>query len=317
MRRLASFLLLGVVWAFPATAQQDVWELDGSLVQISTQGSTTRILFQSATGLFYAQGANAGALLFEGRKDGLTFAGLAYAFSAGCLPESYEAKGAMTPDGATLRLTGRIPFRDHECAIKSYSEQTLVLTRKQAAPPPPPPPPPSTAHTSQPAQPVQTSRPSSPREQCAVSRMSGATERYCASSVLSPQLGNTYGVANLFAGRADQAWVEGQAGSGAGEWVVVAFDAPRRITAFMIDNGYQKNIDIYQKNARVRTLDVVYSNGQRDTIPLQDQMGSQRINLGAPVVASWVQFIIRDVYRGSRYTDTAISKLSVQSRPAN
>ena len=43
-----------------------------------------------------------------------------------------------------------------------------------------------------------------------------ALERYCASSILAPQLGNSYGVQHLFEGNGSTAWVEGKPGQGVG-----------------------------------------------------------------------------------------------------
>lgn len=117
-----------------ALAQQKSWELDGSTVQLVAQGSTIRLIFQSTSGLFSLQGANSGSVLFEGRRDGQTLTGTAYAFSAGCLPEGYEAKGVIAADGNSVRLSGRVPARDPSCVVKSYSEQTLALATPQARP---------------------------------------------------------------------------------------------------------------------------------------------------------------------------------------
>ena len=137
------------------------------------------------------------------------------------------------------------------------------------------------------------------------------------SSVLPPQYGNSYDVHNLFAGGGGQAWVEGQAGQGIGEWIVVEFSAPRRISGLAIDNGYQKNQDIYFKNSRVRTIEVAFSQGRRETISLADRFGTQNFSFATPTVASWIQLTIKDVFPGTKYTDTAISKLFVQSTAAN
>jgi len=98
---------------------------------------------------------------------------------------------------------------------------------------------------------------------------------------------------------------------------VIEFSTPRRISGLAIDNGYQKNQDIYFKNSRVRTIEVAFSQGRRETISLADRFGTQTISFATPTVASWIQLTIKDVFPGTKYTDTAISKLFVQSTAAN
>lgn len=286
----------------PAMAQQPAWDASGSTL---TQGlkppATITFTFQTPHGDFATQGALAGNVLLEVERDGQNLAGVAYAFRPGCAGESYEVSGSISADDKLLTLKGRAPVRDAACKVVSFRDQTLVISQRAAAPPVAQAPP----------------RPRAAGEQCGLRPSSGGTERYCVSSVLPSQYGNSYDVHNLFAGGGGQAWVEGQAGQGIGEWIVVEFSVPRRIGGLAIDNGYQKNQDIYFKNSRVRTLEVAFSQGHRETISLDDRFGTQTISFATPTVASWIQLTIKDVYPGTKYTDTAISKLFVQSTAAN
>ncbi|MCU1376964.1 MAG: hypothetical protein JWO68_4250, partial [Actinomycetia bacterium] len=109
------------------------------------------------------------------------------------------------------------------------------------------------------------------------------------------------------------AWIEGKVGDGAGERITIEFDSHRLVKALVIHNGYQKSPDIYQKNGRVRRLRAVFSPGDSMSFTLQDRQGAQTLTLDRPVRAYWVQLIIDDVYPGSRYTDTALSKVLVTS----
>ena len=156
-------------------------------------------------------------------------------------------------------------------------------------------------------------RPRSASESCASFNGALGLERYCASSILAPQFGNSYGVQNLFEGSGSTAWVEGRPGHGVGEWIVIEFDGPRLITGIEIRNGYQKNSDIYYKNSRVRRLRVVFSQGESRTFTLQDKFGAQTISLDRPIKVYWAQFIIDEVYAGNKYSDTALSRLLVVS----
>jgi hypothetical protein len=165
------------------------------------------------------------------------------------------------------------------------------------------------------AQAMQAPPPHTRDEKCAALRGQSGTDFYCASSVLAPQLGNTYSISNLFNNTTGEAWVAGKHGQGLGEWITIDFKELRLVKAVIIRNGYQKNPDIFSKNSRVRKLRLVFSQGETQTIVPQDNMDLQRIPLDPVVSAYWVQFIIDDVYPGSSYPDTAISKLFVTAEP--
>jgi hypothetical protein len=165
------------------------------------------------------------------------------------------------------------------------------------------------------AEPARTPRPRAAGEKCATLKGQTGTDFYCASSVLAPQFGNTYGVDNLFSNKPGEAWVEGKPGQGVGEWVTIDFNELRLVKAVIVRNGYQKNSDIFSKNNRVRRLRLVSSQGETQTLTLRDSMDLQTIALDPPFSAYWVQFIIDDIYPGSTYSDTAISKLFVTADP--
>jgi hypothetical protein len=181
---------------------------------------------------------------------------------------------------------------------------------------------PAEGATAQPAvaarneQQVRTARPRAAGEVCAVLHGATSSENYCASSVLRPQLGNSYGVANLFGNDNAEAWVEGRPGVGIGEWITIEFPELRLVKAVIVRNGYQKTRDIFMKNARVRRLRLVFSGGETEIVALRDSMDLQTVTLASPVRAWWAQLIIEDVYPGARYDDTAITKLFVTSERA-
>ena len=158
---------------------------------------------------------------------------------------------------------------------------------------------------------VRPPRPGSPGESCA----RNGYETYCVSSVLKPQFGNSYDPINLFDASTGTAWVEGRQGNGVGEWITVEFDSMRLVRSILVQNGYQKNNDIFQKNNRVRQLRVLFSGGQSEVYILQDRISADLLTLHKPVQAYWLKFVIDDVWAGNKYTDTAISKLMVNSDP--
>lgn len=154
-------------------------------------------------------------------------------------------------------------------------------------------------------------RPSAAGESCARSGF----ETYCVSSMLKPQFGNSYGATNLFDASTGTAWVEGASGNGIGEWITIEFETVRRVKSIHVQNGYQKNPDIFAKNNRVRQLRMLFSGGESQIFILDDKLSAQLLSLRTPIAAYWMQFIIDDVWAGNKYTDTAITKLLVNSDP--
>jgi len=152
-------------------------------------------------------------------------------------------------------------------------------------------------------------RPSAPGESCARSGF----ETYCVSSMLKPQFGNSYDATNLFDASTGTAWVEGAPGNGIGEWVTVEFETLRLVKSIHVQNGYQKSPDIFAKNNRVRQLRVLFSGGESQIFILDDKLSAQLLGLRSPIAAFWLKFIIDDVWAGNKYTDTAITKLLVNS----
>ena len=135
----------------------------------------------------------------------------------------------------------------------------------------------------------------------------------CTSSVLATSHGISYGPGNLTDGDDSTAWVEGSSGQGAGEFVVLEFDAARAVRGLSIKNGYDKSPDIYAKNSRVKDIELRFSTGDRMQATLKDIPGAQAVALSQPVDAKWVELIIRSVYPGSKYSDTALNELGVDA----
>jgi hypothetical protein len=130
-----------------------------------------------------------------------------------------------------------------------------------------------------------------------------------------------YGPESLFDRALESAWVEGVPGQGIGEWIVVVFDQLRLVKAIEINNGYNKDRDIYEKNSRVKEFSVEFSQGERmRSIVLKDTGSLQPIPLpkDEPLKAYWIKFTIEAVYPGKKveWEDTAISELHIVSEPA-
>ncbi len=206
----------------------------------------------------------------------------------------------QTPAYYDQTLGGRI-YLSASPPTKRSPEQVAALPAQPSAKPP------VAERTA-----LRPQRPSEAGESCA----RNGYETYCASSVLKPQYGNSYGVANLFDASTGTAWVEGEPGNGIGEWITIEFETLRRVKSIHVQNGYQKSNDIFQKNNRVRQLRVVFSGGESQIFILEDRPSVQLLTLQRPVEAYWLKLIIDDVWAGNKYTDTAITKLLVNSEAA-
>ena len=134
-------------------------------------------------------------------------------------------------------------------------------------------------------------------------------EAYCATSVLKPQAGNSYGPETLRQQGPGNAWCEGRAGDGIGETVVFRMDPPQRFSQILVENGYTKSDAIFTRNNRPRAVEIRTSDGLVQQAELTDGAAPQAIALQRPVEAGWVSISILSVYGGTRYSDTCVSFL--------
>lgn len=58
------------------------------------------------------------------------------------------------------------------------------------------------------------------------------------------------------------------------------------------------------------------SDGTIISFEVEDRGGRQTLDLPYPIEAKWVQLVINEVYPGSKYEDTALSGLLVDSAAA-
>ncbi len=94
----------------------------------------------------------------------------------------------------------------------------------------------------------------------------------------------------------------------------VYFQNKIKVDKLIIYNGYQKSIEVYQKNARVKEMQIVgwYTNWEErfeTNITLRDSMDRQEINFVSPIEANKFLFDILSTYPGTRYDDVCISEI--------
>jgi hypothetical protein len=129
----------------------------------------------------------------------------------------------------------------------------------------------------------------------------------------------TYVPQNLVDGDTGTSWAEGVPGFGAGQTVKLTFEHRVKVTLLCVVNGYTMTWDLYQRNARVRGLDVSTSDSRAENVTLQDDGTPDRpavfqdVKLDLPATTT-LTLKITSAYTSSgrdRYKDTCMSEIEI------
>ena len=111
------------------------------------------------------------------------------------------------------------------------------------------------------------------------------------------------------------AWVEGKKDEGTGEYLEYYFknDSPR-ITEIIISNGYMKSEETWKNNNRVKKLKLYVNGVPLGVLNLKDSRTDQYFSVGTlghnkNGTDLILKFEILEVYKGSKYNDTAITEI--------
>lgn len=146
----------------------------------------------------------------------------------------------------------------------------------------------------------------------------GKVATITASSNLPIQENITYLPMNVHDFDIRTAWVVNKNNYGIGEYIEYHFDADTpRPTKVQILNGYMKNEKLWKENSRVKQLKLYLNDKLIAKLNLQDNTGVQKYFIGTPFEskihpAYKLKFEIADVYKGEKYSDTAISELTFE-----
>lgn len=139
-----------------------------------------------------------------------------------------------------------------------------------------------------------------------------------ASSALPSDRGGTYHAFSAIDGLPESSWVEGVAGSGAGEWIMLTFPEAIEVHSIGLDVGFDRDGDIFAKNNRVKRATFFFSTGEEITLDFADARGVQMVPLvrapGPNIETTFVKMVIEDVYPGSKYDDTCLAEIQVWGR---
>lgn len=170
--------------------------------------------------------------------------------------------------------------------------------------------------------------------------MSGGKYEITASSELASQDGR-YAAKNLIYDR-ETAWAEGAADYGIGESIRITsgcsysdkwdgevffyegdiepdvFDGYMRYTKICVVNGYAKNRETWEENSRVKRMLLYVEDAPYAYLELEDTIRPQYFSLpindikAANGVDVHFEFVIEDIYPGTKYEDTCLTGLVVE-----
>lgn len=111
------------------------------------------------------------------------------------------------------------------------------------------------------------------------------------------------------------AWNEGAETSGAGEWLKIPVTMQKDVDKVRLRflNGYQKSENVFQNNARIKTMQVTFLPGKEtQTFTLEDKMDWQEKTLTvlAPQIEA-IELKAVEVYEGKKFKDLALSEVEV------
>jgi hypothetical protein len=135
-----------------------------------------------------------------------------------------------------------------------------------------------------------------------------------ASSVLEPTATSNFRPPNLVDGDLTTAWCEGEEGPGTGEWVRFEFLEPVVVDHLEIANGYQKDDDRFFSTARIKSLELEYSNGATQLVELLDTKDLQSITTTRRAT-EWIRLTVVSVYPDYEWEDAALSEVRIYTVP--
>lgn len=147
----------------------------------------------------------------------------------------------------------------------------------------------------------------------------GSVEQFVASSFKEPNHDITYIANNIHDFDLSTAWIEGQPDFGIGESITYTFDTRERgehrlgITQIILANGYKKSRQLWERNSRVKTLNMSVNETPYAILQLLDSYEIQTLDIGRIMLPQngimTITFEIVDVFPGTTYKDVAISEL--------
>ena len=132
---------------------------------------------------------------------------------------------------------------------------------------------------------------------------------WTASSSAAGSEGVSYDIANVADARQSSPWVEGDAGSGLGSWVMADFGGEKVITEFTVWAGVWYTLEYWNRYNRPKLLVVEFSDGTSQEVTLTDEFKPQTITFASPKKTSSIKMKVKGIYTGNTFNDTGISEV--------
>jgi hypothetical protein len=128
------------------------------------------------------------------------------------------------------------------------------------------------------------------------------------SSALKATNSGNYRATNLLDGNLETAWNEGADGPGLGEWVEFQFTLPLTLVRIELANGYQLDEGRFHSSARIKTVQLEYSDGETQLVDLLDTQEYQSINT-LSIRTEWIRMTIVSVHPSYMWADASLSEV--------
>ncbi len=101
-----------------------------------------------------------------------------------------------------------------------------------------------------------------------------------------------------------------------GSWLETVFErsdgrqCPAPLRGLRLANGYQKRSDLFQKNARLKTVRLEHNGVAKALLHLLDRQGVQEVSFPELQISPGdaIRLVIVEVYAGSRYPEACLSE---------
>ncbi|MGB0639691.1 MAG: discoidin domain-containing protein [Myxococcota bacterium] len=137
------------------------------------------------------------------------------------------------------------------------------------------------------------------------------------SSHLVSDKGESYEAKLLIDGKQESAWIEGEDGSGLGSWVQFELGETKSVTGLKIWNGYWLTHDFWSRHNRAKEIEVEFSDGEKQSFTLADEMKAEVIKFAAAKDTSSIKVRFKSVYRGSTFNDTGLSEIQILDKSSS
>lgn len=111
-----------------APSRPSTWMHNGSVIRLEADGDGRRLTYHKPRTGMRKAGAVEGSLLFEGKRLGDRYEGVAFIFAAGCKPEPYDVTGVVSDDDRKITLIGRAPRIGRDCSVTGTVADTLIFS---------------------------------------------------------------------------------------------------------------------------------------------------------------------------------------------